>query len=204
MSSKSNTARFRPQKEAKVFVDNTGALEDILSSIPPKREKPPPKVKEEPVFDDNPATLRRERKLIENALTAKAMQRNVEKSLMRAVSKQDAAFPVMLADVGAATDFLDIIDRDLNLHEETKKNKVRRQFEDWNTNVHGAIQQNIAKTINKMDNKELNRQKNEDYEKFLNITNKKPAIFRDIIIESECKLNSIKLRISLCSGFYAT
>lgn len=190
MNSKSNTARLKPQKEAKVFVDHAGALEDILSSIPPKREKPPRKVKEQPVFDDNPATLRRERKLIENALTAKAMQRNVEKSLMRAVSKQDAAFPVMLADVGAATEFLDIIDRDLNLHEETKKNKVRRQFEDWNTNVHGAIQQNIAKTINKMDNKELNRQKNEDYEKFLNITNKKPAIFRDIIIESECKLSS--------------
>jgi hypothetical protein len=37
-----------------------------------------------------------------------------------------------------------------------------------------------------MDSKALNRKKNEDYEKFLNITNRKPAIFRDIIIESEC------------------
>jgi hypothetical protein len=38
-----------------------------------------------------------------------------------------------------------------------------------------------------MDAKALNRKKNEDYEKFLRITNRKPAIFRDIIIESECK-----------------
>ena len=42
-----------------------------------------------------------------------------------------------------------------------------------------------------MDPKELNRQKNEDYDKFLNITNRKPAIFRDIIIESECTLIEI-------------
>lgn len=37
-----------------------------------------------------------------------------------------------------------------------------------------------------MDTKELSRQKNEDFDKFLAITNRKPAIFRDIIIESEC------------------
>ena len=37
-----------------------------------------------------------------------------------------------------------------------------------------------------MDAKALNKKKNEDYEKFLAITNRKPAIFRDIIIESEC------------------
>jgi hypothetical protein len=38
-----------------------------------------------------------------------------------------------------------------------------------------------------MDSKELNKKKIEDYDKFLNITNRKAAIFRDIIIESECK-----------------
>ncbi len=36
-----------------------------------------------------------------------------------------------------------------------------------------------------MDSKYLNKKKNEDYKKFLNVTNRKPAIFRDIIIESE-------------------
>lgn len=36
-----------------------------------------------------------------------------------------------------------------------------------------------------MDSKELNRRKNEDYEKFLDITNRKAAIFLDTIIESE-------------------
>lgn len=41
--------------------------------------------------------------------------------------------------------------------------------------------------INQMNAKELNKKKNDDYAKFLEISNRKKAIFRDIIIESECK-----------------
>lgn len=50
-----------------------------------------------------------------------------------------------------------------------------------------VLQRKIATSVNSMDPKALNKKKNEDYEKFLNITNRKPAIFRDIIIESECE-----------------
>jgi hypothetical protein len=39
--------------------------------------------------------------------------------------------------------------------------------------------------VTEMDSKELNKRKNTDYQQFLNVTNRKPAIFRDIIIESE-------------------
>lgn len=49
------------------------------------------------------------------------------------------------------------------------------------------LQMNISTQINQMDSKELNKKKNEDYAKFLEITNRKTAIFRDIIIESECE-----------------
>ena len=45
----------------------------------------------------------------------------------------------------------------------------------------------ISKQVNALDSKKLNKKKNEDYDKFLNISNKKSAIFRDIIIESQCK-----------------
>ena len=76
--------------------------------------------------------------------------------------------------------------QNLEVFDETKRNKTRRQFEDWNANVHANIQVNISKQVEKMDPKALNRKKNDDYSKFLEITNRKPAIFRDIIIESEC------------------
>lgn len=45
----------------------------------------------------------------------------------------------------------------------------------------------ISKQVNLIDPKGLNRKNNEDYSKFLEISNRKTAIFRDIIIESECK-----------------
>ena len=43
-----------------------------------------------------------------------------------------------------------------------------------------------------MESKDLHTQKLNDYNQFLKITNKKPQIFRDIVIENECKsFNSI-------------
>eukprot|EP01032_Pedospumella_encystans_P016991 gene16991-19363_t len=113
------------------------------------------------------------------------MKQNIQKSLERQNEKQERLFPVLLSNLDKATSFLDTIEKDINLHDETQKNKVRRQFEDWNTTVHGSIQKKIATSINSMDAKALNKKKNEDYSKFLSITNRKPAIFRDIIIESE-------------------
>ncbi|KAJ1401295.1 hypothetical protein B484DRAFT_338977 [Ochromonadaceae sp. CCMP2298] len=113
------------------------------------------------------------------------MKLNIQKSIERENEKQERIFPVLLSNLDKATNFLDTIEKEINLHDETQKNKVRRQFEDWNTTVHGSIQKKISHTINSMDAKALNKKKNEDYEKFLSITNRKPAIFRDIIIESE-------------------
>ena len=80
---------------------------------------------------------------------------------------------------------LNEMDRLLSLQEETKKLKTRRQFDEWNRNVHGAIMSNITERVNSMDSKQLNEKKNKDYDKFLDTTNRKSAIFRDIIIESE-------------------
>lgn len=137
------------------------------------------------------------------------MQNNIKKALENAREKQEKQFPIILSNVSKAQSFLDTVDRDLNLLDETKRNKTRRQFEEWNANVHGDIQvpislytleciyipfvlnitsqKRISKTVSEMDSKALNRRKNDDYNQFLAVTNRKPAIFRDIIIESECK-----------------
>lgn len=50
------------------------------------------------------------------------------------------------------------------------------------------LQVNIAEQLNAIESKALNKKKNADYAKFLDVTNRKPAIFRDIIIESECNI----------------
>lgn len=180
-------------KEAKVFVEKPEVLDDLINSY---HDESPSRPSRSRLFDsqnsvysvkstDTHAKLLKERQQKLNAHTESILKQNVQKALEISYEKQERMFPVLLENVEKATKFLDTIDRDINLHDETQKNKVRRQFEDWNSTVHGTIQKNIAKTINTMDPKSLNKQKNRDYEQFLKITNRKPAIFRDIIIESE-------------------
>ena len=77
------------------------------------------------------------------------------------------------------------VGKQLALADLNQRNKVKRQFEEWNDNVYGKIQGNISETLNSMDYKELNARKRADYQKFLDATNTKGALFRDIIIESE-------------------
>jgi len=113
---------------------------------------------------------------------------NIQKAMQSRAIKQEKEFNRLCTSISDAKAFLSLVDKNLELHDETNRNKTRRQFEDWNTNVHGNIQVNISKQVNKIDSKSLNQKKNEDYSKFLEITNRKSAIFRDIIIESECML----------------
>lgn len=181
-----------PKKAAKVFVEKPEVLEELITSSyldTPSRQLRSKNLNTSSVASvkstDTHAKLLKERQQKMNAHTEALLKQNVQKALEISYEKQERMFPVLLENVEKATSFLDTIDRDINLHDETQKNKVRRQFEDWNTTVHGSIQKNIAKTINSMDAKTLNKQKNRDYEQFLKITNRKPAIFRDIIIESE-------------------
>lgn len=113
------------------------------------------------------------------------MKRQLKEALMKRSEDRDTRFKNLMSSIESSKDTLKSIDKNLDLHFETKRNKVRRQFEEWNSNVHGKIQMNIAKQINEIDSKSLNKLKNEDYNKFLDISNRKACIFRDIIIESE-------------------
>jgi len=74
-------------------------------------------------------------------MQAEAMVKaHILKSIEIAADKEERKFPVIMGNLDRATQFLEHIDKDLHLHEETQQNKVRRQFEDWNTMVHGSIQ----------------------------------------------------------------
>ena len=99
--------------------------------------------------------------------------------------EKDKRFSQLQGSLKESLDFLDTVDRELSLVNETKRTKTRRQFEDWNKAVHGKIQESVLKKVNSISSKELHNRKLESYDKFLAITNRKPAIFRDIIIESE-------------------
>ena len=127
----------------------------------------------------------RERLQREHAQIEAENKTNTERGIQRAIDKKNAKFLHLSHDIERCQNFLDTIDKSLSLHDEAARNKTRRQFEDWNSAVHAKIQSDISTQLDAKPYKDLNREKNRDYQKFLNITNKKAAIFRDIIIESE-------------------
>jgi len=191
---KSSTRNNSKRATGKVFVEKAAVLDDLIEGL----ENPTGFGSEgfsasesQTISNQSKASTVDHIKLLKdqqrqrNVQTELIMKQNIQKSIERESEKQEKLFPVLLSNVDKATSFLDTIDRDINLHDETQKNKARRQFEDWNSAVHGKIQRNISKKLNGLDSKELNKRKNEDYAKFLTITNRKPAIFRDIIIENE-------------------
>jgi hypothetical protein len=113
------------------------------------------------------------------------MRKAVERSIKTGRMKVEKRFNRNFEDILTAMDLLDTIDQELELQTEAQRNKCRRQFEEWEKNVYGRIQGGIAEQLATRSGRSLNRQRNADYSKFLDITNRKTAIFRDTIIESE-------------------
>lgn len=214
-----------PKRADAIYVENNSAVQDILDDLLSiksgthashynKRYKPKHSletdsfVKSKYLAEQLSPNLAMQQKLLREQLEVKAKQlddatkANIQKGLQQKEQKYENNYKNLSANVEESKAFLDDLDKELNVFYETKKNKVRRQFEEWNTNVHGSIQVNIANQVSAIDSKKLNRRKNRDYKKFLDITNRKSAIFRDIIIESEYdplepNRRSIKAKISI-------
>jgi len=179
----------------RVFVDKPEVLDDLIEfsvretvsrggtnrRLDEKRETGP----RSKSADDNHKRLMRLQHLQEAQKIDLLTKANIQKTIRRNAEKKDQQFQRLVSNVEDAKKYLSVVDRSLELQNEATRNKVRRQFEEWNNTVHGKIQGNITTQINNMDYKEINKRRNEDYDKFLSVTNRKAAIFRDIIIESE-------------------
>lgn len=190
-----NTQPKRPPSGGRVYVDNEGVLDEIIQEAemlsPNCRHARARCVAVNP--EDSMNFESREATRLKNIEHYKEVSRRVEldahKSIELAMKKKQKAreqrFETLTNDILDAKDLLDSIDESIALQDEAARNKTRRQFEDWNTNVHGKIQGEILQKVDSKSYKQLNKERNTDYSKFLNITNRKSAIFRDIIIESE-------------------
>lgn len=146
---RSSSFNRSPQKSmsGNIFVERPEVLEEIISSVEKHTSKTRfvrPTKSNAPISDNghtgDHAKLLKEQQLQRTLQTESIMKQNIQKALERKVEKQEQNFPVLLSNLDHATKFLDIIEKDIELHDETQKNKVRRQFEDWNSTVHGTIQ----------------------------------------------------------------
>ena len=58
---------------------------------------------------------------------------------------KESKYITLMEGITKSMDLLDSIDKNMSLMEETKRNKCRRQFEEWNMQVHGSIQVNKSR-----------------------------------------------------------
>lgn len=136
-------------KTGKVFVEKPDILDDMIDSFDQQQGFGGSKFSEVQsasmhskvsLSANDHVKLLKEQQRQRTIQTEAIMKQNIQKSLERQNEKQERLFPVLLSNLDKATSFLEIIEKDINLHDETQKNKVRRQFEDWNSAVHGSIQ----------------------------------------------------------------
>jgi hypothetical protein len=81
--------------------------------------------------------------------------------------------------------YLDKIGTWLDNHDKAHMVKVKKQYELWNENVYGEIARTIEEKLEAKPYKEILDSRLEHFDKFLEVTNTKGSVFRDIIIESE-------------------
>lgn len=129
----------------KVFVEKPDILDDLIDSVDDrsfsKRGVRAKSSTAKTAFGlSEHSRLLKEQEIQRSHQTELMMKQNIHKSLEIRKEKEQKLFPILMSNLDKATNFLDTIDKDINLHDETQQNKVRRQFEDWNTTVHGKIQ----------------------------------------------------------------
>ena len=161
MSTKSGLANStKIKKTSKVFVEKPDILDELITDFTTIRNNYSINQYDNNIQNDLHSTARsissaenhtkvlKEQQRLRQIHTESMIQQNIVRSLEINANKQEKLFPVLLDKLDKATSYLDIIDKDINLHEETQKNKTRRQFEDWNTLVHGSIQVGTTNIVN--------------------------------------------------------
>ncbi|CAM9351671.1 unnamed protein product [Scytosiphon promiscuus] len=129
---------------------------------------------------------RREKQYLLQLTQQQLMQdRKVRDQLLEAATRKDKEFVRLSGEVAAGQSFVSELDRVMSIADEAQQSKTLKQFQDWDANVHGAIQRRIDRVLEEMDSKDINERRRGDLHKFLDTTNSKAAVFRDIIIESE-------------------
>lgn len=71
------------------------------------------------------------------------------------------------------------------MQDQSKRRQFQRMHDEWTTSVFHKLNDPINAEVQAMDSTALGMGKHEAYQKFLDVTNKKGGLYRDIIIESE-------------------
>lgn len=99
--------------------------------------------------------------------------------------QMEAKFQKMFEGVLDGKRYTQQIDDMLDFHDAMEKRKQTQLHSDWEEQVFGKIQSRIQKKLTKKELQRLGKVRRQEYDKFLDTTNKKESLFLDIIIESD-------------------
>lgn len=132
---------------------------------------------------------RRRQALAELFMTYEIQKQDEEKKLKERIKKhaqqEEQKFNGMLAALDAEKEYVDSIESFLERHEQTQSRKKQQLYKEWTDSVFNPIQDQIQKKLAKIPVEDIERRRRELFQLFLESSNKKEGLFRDIIIESD-------------------
>jgi hypothetical protein len=190
---------------ARVRVFNQSLLEglviDEFQNSKQQSKDSSPQVEEQPTL--NPAKLARQQQIQHLAELEDIRQRRYDRNRMEAAARSAEAdrqvreqlvvnnlrreekFQRQYSSIMEGKELAARIKKQQDLEDQAELNKKMRMFDEWNLEVYGKIQSRVNEKLDAVSTNEITSRRNEEFQKFLNTTNTKGAIFRDIIIESE-------------------
>ena len=118
----------------------------------------------------------RARKVLERRMEEKAAKRDREFNEM---------FGRVIAGIDKEEGIMKDVDETLRVSETARAKKKAALYESWKREVYDKISSQIDDAVNRLDPHDVKRRLQTQYEAFLNASNHKAGIFRDIVIETD-------------------
>ncbi|KAJ0396171.1 hypothetical protein P43SY_006214 [Pythium insidiosum] len=115
----------------------------------------------------------------------KKLADGIAENLQKQKTKREAQYTKLWRDVEEGKSLAAELHEKVSLQEQSRTRQFQRMHDEWQQGVFQKLNDPVVTKVSALDAKALNRHKHEAYQKFLDITNKKGGLFRDIIIESE-------------------
>lgn len=115
----------------------------------------------------------------------KKMKHITMSNIAEAQARRDARFLKLCAELEKGDAVNTTLQASLDLHELKTSRRQQKLHMEWQEQVFDKIQQPLGAAMDNMQASDLTTRRCASYQKFLDQTNKKGALFRDIIIEEE-------------------
>eukprot|EP00742_Colponemidia_sp_Colp-10_P001266 GILJ01001364.1.p1 GENE.GILJ01001364.1~~GILJ01001364.1.p1 ORF type:complete len:373 (+),score=45.89 GILJ01001364.1:78-1196(+) len=131
------------------------------------------------------AQKKTEEYFLHQASKLKEQERKVRAQLERTKKERDKKFQEMFTNVVERNEHVDSVLSYLNDKDARDQQKREELYLEWERKVYGAIQAQIHDHVDSQSSRDLSRKRRGEFDKFLEETNKKGGLFRDIIIETD-------------------